>query len=231
MIERKTLWIGLVTALLAGAVVGGLGTYLAIRQQTSTLEDQLAASERARAAAGQAASPTAGGGAGAAVTATPQPTTPSASVPATAAAKPSGAGGSGGKPKPAPMTVRQYAFVKKLTVTGGSYSMVADYAEFLTGKAAASAAKARGDESPPPNDYYIVNDNPKLRTLPVRPGAKITLFEKPEGSHVAGGYTVSLATWKADLSPSAPNVSIRTNGYWLTIVDGTVTAAEEVWVP
>jgi hypothetical protein len=37
------------------------------------------------------------------------------------------------------------------------------------------AAAEDGEESPPPNDYYIHNVNPRLRTLPVRSDAPITV--------------------------------------------------------
>lgn len=46
-----------------------------------------------------------------------------------------------------------------------------DLACFYTGNAAAAEATARGEESPPPNDYLITNDNPTLRTVPVAAGA------------------------------------------------------------
>ena len=42
--------------------------------------------------------------------------------------------------------------------------MTFDLAYFLTGDAANQAAAEHGDETPVPNDYYIVNDNPSLRT-------------------------------------------------------------------
>ncbi len=46
-----------------------------------------------------------------------------------------------------------------------------DRVQFLTGQAAADAAKRGGDEE---SDYYVVNDNPKLRTLQVRRDAVVT---------------------------------------------------------
>lgn len=77
--------------------------------------------------------------------------------------------------EPAGLTT-QFCFIKDLTEAGGTYSLVLDYAQMLTGDAAAAAAKARGEESPPPNDYFIVNENPKLRTFEAKPGAKVTLY-------------------------------------------------------
>lgn len=46
-----------------------------------------------------------------------------------------------------------------------------DLACFYSGDAATAQATARGEESPPPNDYIITNDNPTLRSVPVAGGA------------------------------------------------------------
>jgi hypothetical protein len=67
--------------------------------------------------------------------------------------------------------------VKKLHGTPPDATLTFDLAEFLTGEAAAQAAAEHGDESPPPNDYYIVNDNPKLRTMPIAPDATIQAID------------------------------------------------------
>lgn len=50
-------------------------------------------------------------------------------------------------------------------------SMDFDLACFYSGDAATAQAAARGEESPPPNDYIITNDNPTLRNVPVAAGA------------------------------------------------------------
>ena len=42
-----------------------------------------------------------------------------------------------------------------------------DLACFYSGDAATAEAAARGEESPPPNDYIITNDNATLRSVPV----------------------------------------------------------------
>jgi hypothetical protein len=60
-------------------------------------------------------------------------------------------------------------------VDAGARLVTVDVVQFLTGDAAAKAAKEDGGESPPPNDYWIRNANPKLRTLAVLAGAKITV--------------------------------------------------------
>jgi hypothetical protein len=50
---------------------------------------------------------------------------------------------------------------------GGASLLVFDLAYFLTGEEANQEAAADGVQTPVPNDYYIVNDNPRLRRLPL----------------------------------------------------------------
>jgi hypothetical protein len=49
-----------------------------------------------------------------------------------------------------------------------------DRAIFLSGEAADKAAAERGDETPVPNDFYIVNDNRLLRTLTLSSAVRVT---------------------------------------------------------
>ncbi|MCU1499730.1 MAG: hypothetical protein JWM47_3683 [Acidimicrobiales bacterium] len=55
--------------------------------------------------------------------------------------------------------------------------IIFDKVEFLTGDAAAEAATEAGDESPPPNGYYIVNENQTVRRLAVVPDAQVMTLE------------------------------------------------------
>lgn len=128
--------------------------------------------------------------------------------------------------------VRQFTFVKNVTASGGKTSVAADYAQFLTGKAAADSATAHGDESPPPNDYYIANDNKKLRTIPVKPGISVKLTARDDGTSEPNGYKVSLAKWASYYASPTDNTGGITGGpYWFTITDGVVTAIEEQYTP
>lgn len=47
----------------------------------------------------------------------------------------------------------------------------------MIGEEANEAAAERGDESPVSNDYYIVNDDPELRTLDVSLDVRIVLLD------------------------------------------------------
>ena len=55
---------------------------------------------------------------------------------------------------------------------GAALSVSFDRVQFLTGDAARSEAAKRGDEVD--NDYYVVNDNTRLRTLVVADGATVS---------------------------------------------------------
>ena len=45
--------------------------------------------------------------------------------------------------------------------------------QLLTGEAAVSAAREDSGEVPPPNDYWVRNENDLLRTLPVSTDARV----------------------------------------------------------
>jgi hypothetical protein len=136
-------------------------------------------------------------------------------------------------PTSTPSIVKEPALV---TNVGGSaakgYTITVDYIQILTGKAAADAATAHGDESPPPNDYYILNDSSKLRTFALPKTASITVL----------GWAGADATVKKKLSvgqfmdvmPGGANPQEEWSQarYYLTVKDGTtVTKVEEIFFP
>ncbi len=107
-----------------------------------------------------------------------------------------------------------------------------DFVLFLTGWEAADAAAARGDESPPPNDYYIVNDTPTIREFPVQAGIDVRVVVNPDGTTNTEGYDLPLADWiDAITGPDA--AQYLANAYWLTFTgaDDTICAIEAQWVP
>ena len=58
-----------------------------------------------------------------------------------------------------------FGFIRSWTAKAGTFYLRFDRAVLLTGKAADDASAAHGGESPVPNDYYIQNDNPRLREV------------------------------------------------------------------
>ena len=93
-----------------------------------------------------------------------------------------------------------------------------DLAYFLTGAEAEAAAAERGETVE--NDYFIVNENPKLRTLIAHGDTKVTVLANQGGPD-------SVETNVADFAVDRH----ETSGFWVTIVDGIVTSIEEQFVP
>lgn len=131
---------------------------------------------------------------------------------------------------PAVVTERQPGLIVEILGASGGYTMRIDYVLWLTGPEANAAATAHGDESPPPNDYYVVNDNPKIREFPIKNGIPVTVVTNADGTSDSEGHTISLDEWVAALS--GPNAgAFRATIYWITITDGTITAIEAQYVP
>lgn len=210
MSTPKRIWLPVVIAAVAGALLGGAGAWVVLQSRLSALEGQLTA---AGVAVGQAERRVEE--LEAALTSSTTPAPPASSQQATPAAV----------EKPAPL--REFAYLKKVSVA--DRTLIADYAQFLTGKAAADAAQKAGGESPPPNDYYIVNENPLLRTLPVSPAVAVRLTVDNEGGAVAEGFDATFADLAAQLKANPDMASYR--HFWLTIEGGTVTRIEEQFTP
>ncbi|MEX2421268.1 MAG: hypothetical protein WD670_05555, partial [Actinomycetota bacterium] len=68
-----------------------------------------------------------------------------------------------------------FGFIEKVSPRPGT--MVFDLAYFFTGDEANEVAASRGDEVPVPNDFYIVNDNPRLRKRALDPDVEIVLID------------------------------------------------------
>jgi hypothetical protein len=60
-----------------------------------------------------------------------------------------------------------FGFIRSWYAKTGTIYLRFDRAVLLTGNAADAASAAHGGESPVPNDYYIQNDNPRLRDLAI----------------------------------------------------------------
>lgn len=148
-------------------------------------------------------------------TSTPAPTTTTAP---TEGARPEGSGCTPGTPDTLP-DGRWYVGVDE----AGPSELRVDLACWFTGEQAALAATEDGEESPPPNDYYVRNQNPALRTLPVAPGTTVRWY--PELGDPTTEVTTPYADWLAARSGGG------FLGLWITTDDGAVTAAEEQWVP
>jgi hypothetical protein len=75
-----------------------------------------------------------------------------------------------------------FGFIHSWTAKAGTFSLRFDRAVLLTGKAADAASAAHGGESPAPNDYYIQNDNPRLREVVIGDQARVIGSQQLTGS-------------------------------------------------
>jgi hypothetical protein len=101
-----------------------------------------------------------------------------------------------------------------------------DLIVFLTGEPAkAEWAKQHPSEPGPPNDYMIVNNNPKLRKLPVVSTATIRIIN-PDNFNPDDTLDVSLAKL-ADLFASG-----KVGGmFWITVKGQRITRVEQQFLP
>lgn len=98
-----------------------------------------------------------------------------------------------------------------------------DLACLFTGEAAVEASAEDGEESPPPNDYYVRNENEEVRVLAVNPDTPITWYPSGDpNDEVQGTY----AEWVEYLSTRESYL-----GIWVTMEGGRVTEIAEWWVP
>jgi hypothetical protein len=103
-----------------------------------------------------------------------------------------------------------------------------DRAILLTGPAADAASAAHGGESPVPNDYYIQNDNSRLRDIPVRDDVtvigSIALTGSPAAKPVSLQALLSLVTRRGS-SDQSPPFNLRYDA------QGQVSRIQEMYVP
>jgi hypothetical protein len=127
---------------------------------------------------------------------------------------------------------RSFVYAKQMGGTASAPTLTFDLALFLTDQAANDAAAAHGDETPPPNGYYIVNDNPKLRTLPVAP--TVTILYYPSGGpacckHRTGTLDGFTAAVNGVAMTDYPDMSYTP--WWLTVADGVIVKITQQYLP
>jgi hypothetical protein len=136
-------------------------------------------------------------------------------------------------PTATPKTVRETALVTKITWSASKgYRITVDYIQILTGKAAADAATAAGEESPPPNDYFVLNSSKKLRTFALPKTASITVLGWA-GADATAKKKLSVGQFM-DVMPGGtnPQDDWASGRYHVTVKNGTtVTKIEQIFFP
>jgi hypothetical protein len=117
---------------------------------------------------------------------------------------------------------RHPVVLERVDVAGRTVTV--DLVQWFTGEAATKAAAEDGEESPPPNDYYVRNVNPRLRTLPIASGARLTLTRQSlgQGGDATAGVEVDLARLAA---------SGRKHLFWASVQGGRILRLEEQYLP
>jgi hypothetical protein len=130
---------------------------------------------------------------------------------------------------------KNFAFIKSLDTSASPPTVTYDLAYFLTGDAATQAAKDHGDEAPPPNDYYIVNDNPKLRTVALAPDARLVLLDWNHCCDTTfdGDLTefAGAVDRDAEVTSDGDVYKGRQSPYWLIARNGQIVRIEEQYLP
>jgi hypothetical protein len=113
------------------------------------------------------------------------------------------------------------------TVDTDRRTITFDLIQFFTGEAATKAAAEDNKESPPANDYYIRNVNPRLRTLPVAADAPITV--NVLAAQTTGSSTKDVSVTLEKLAGYFPNSG--TPPFWITVAQGQVTRLAQQYLP
>ena len=127
---------------------------------------------------------------------------------------------------------RHPVYITAVDVPGRALTF--DVIQFLTGQDAIDAYHADHPDDPegPPNDFYIVNANPRLRTAGIAPDATVMLVRLSEDSSadLDPGTFEELPAYLAATPPSE-GPALSASPFWLTVEGGVVTAIEEQYLP
>ncbi len=128
---------------------------------------------------------------------------------------------------------RHFGYVRSVDTDARTIEF--DLAYFLSGEKADRAyQEATDDTGPVPNDHFVVNDNPMLRTLALAPDVRLRLLD---WNHCCETF------FDGDLAPFAQAIREQadvTDGgmiyrgqssWWITIENGVVTEIEEQYSP
>jgi hypothetical protein len=127
---------------------------------------------------------------------------------------------------------RHFGFIRSVDLRTSPETISFDLAYRLDGEEANQAAAERGYETPVANDYFIVNDNPKLRTVPLSVDAEILLVD---WNRCCDDFvTVDPQSFQASFGHPKYS-SLHPQGeftqYWVNVAGGIVVKIEEQYRP
>src|SRR5215208_4801803 len=156
---------------------------------------------------------------------------PPAAAPSTAPASKPATAQPATQPAAAPTTATRrsdFGFIRSWYAKTGAFYLRFDRAVLLTGDAADAASAAHGGESPVPNDYYIQNDNPRLREVAVGDQVKVIGSQQLTGS--PGPNPTSLKALLTYVDNGGPQVA-HTPFHHTYNANGLVVRVQEQYVP
>jgi hypothetical protein len=145
------------------------------------------------------------------------------------------AGGGAAAPSPAAVLDdgRHFGYVRSVDTSAGTIEF--DLASFLSGEEADRAyQEATGDTGPVPNDHFVVNDNPKLRTLHLSPDLRLRLLDWNHCCETFFDGDLGLFAQAIEAQDDVTDGDLIYRGqsqWWITVRDGVVTQIEEQYSP
>ena len=143
-----------------------------------------------------------------------------------------------GAPEPAPVPGalledgRHFGYVR--SVDADARTIEFDLAYFLSGEEANAAYQAAGGTGPVPNDHFVVNDNPKLRTLPLAPDVRLRLLDWNHCCETFFDGDLALFGQAIEEQGDVTDGDLIYRGqsqWWITVENGSVTEIEEQYSP
>lgn len=126
---------------------------------------------------------------------------------------------------------RHPGYIASIDVEGRSVTV--DVIQFLTGADAVAAYAEDHPDDPdgPPNDYYIRNVNPRLRTIPVATDVAVSVIWLESGGADTENITFDELPSYFATNPDPDSPYEWWAPFWLTVRDGQVTVMEEQFIP
>jgi len=128
---------------------------------------------------------------------------------------------------------RHFGYVRSVDSNAGTIEF--DLAYFLSGKEADQAyQEATGDTGHVPNDHFVVNDNPMLRTLTLAPDLHLRLLDWNHCCETFFDGDLSLFAQAIEQQGDVTDGDLIYRGqsqWWVTVKDGVVTEIEEQYSP
>jgi hypothetical protein len=128
---------------------------------------------------------------------------------------------------------RHFGYVRSVDPAAGT--MEFDLAYFLSGKEADRAyQEATGDTGHVPNDHFVVNDNPMLRTFTLAPNVRLRLLDWNHCCETFFDGDLALFAQAIGEQADVTDGDLIYRGqssWWITIQNGVVTEIEEQYSP